>query len=145
MCSYISRQPYVHGDFISMYVEYSTLGKPCSPPYLLIAHIVHREATVNSWHLTFLSSPTPRPALIFANSETSVEQTAKCFRLWISTFSFSGDFTIHKFVLFSLSIGQRNYVFFLYCISFGDIAVWLVTLSSFGAHQFSEQQIDFEF
>ena len=47
-------------------------------------------------------------------------------------------------MLFPLSIGLRKYVF-LYCISFGDVAVWLVTRIRFGAHQFSEQQIDFDF
>ena len=119
-----------------MYVEYSTIRKPCSPPYPLIAHIVHREATVNSRHLTFLSSPTPRPALIFANSETSVRQTAKCFRLWISTFSFLET---------SPFLSLCSFMYFLYCLSFGHIAVWLVTRIRFGAHQFSEQQIDFDF
>ena len=34
-----------------------------------------RRATLNSWHLTFLSSPTS--PLIFANSETREEQTGE--------------------------------------------------------------------
>ena len=144
MCSYISRQPYVHGDSISkctlsiqLYVNHVPLRTRWSP----ILFTARQQLIVGTWHSSphqlrdqHLSSQIPKPP--WSKQPNASDCGFRLSRFW--------RLHIRKFVLFSLLIGHGT-MSSLYCISFCDIAAWLVTRIRFGTHQFSEQQIDFEF
>ena len=148
MCSYLSRQPYVHGDSISkctlsiqLYVNHVPLRTRWSP----ILFTARQQLIVGTWHSSphqlrdqHLSSQIPKPPW-------SKQPNASDCGFRLSRFLETSPFIFIKVCAFFPVNWPEELCLFLYRISFGDIAVWLVTLSRFGAHQFSEQQIDFDF
>ena len=123
---------------VQLYVNHVPLRTCWSP----ILFTTRQQLIVGTWHSSphqhrdqHLSSQIPKPPW-------SKQPNASDCGFRLSRFLETSPFVSLCSFPCQLVKGTMS---FLYCISFCDIAAWLVTRIRFGTHQFSEQQIDFEF